>query len=573
MSSKSTLAARKGHRRGTSTRTTLAPLRPAAALTRIKQDRRPSGFFGVWWSQITVALVVVFFGLIRIRLLKFPLERDEGEYAYAGQLIQHAISPYRYCYTMKLPGTAAAYALLTAVFGQTAAGVHLGLLLVNAVTTSLIYFLARRLFDSLAGVVASSVFALLSLEPAVFGFAAHATHFVILAAVAGIFLLVKAIDDGRWPMFFWSGVALGLSFLMKQPGAFFVLFAVLYLASAEWMRGFKWRQLISRMGLLILGAATPFVITCLIMLLTGVFPRFWLWTFSYASQYKNLVTFSTGFQTFGTAIARTVTPAVLIWLIGASGMVFVLWAPKARLQTVLTLGLLLFSFVAVCPGYYFRQHYFVLVLPAVSLLCGLAVSRATAMIRQSSHNPWLAMLPVALFALAFGISVLHDADFFFVTDPLTACREIYGPNPFPEAQTIAEFLRSRSAKGDRVAVIGSEPEIYFYSGLRSATGYVYTYPLMESQPFAAAMQHDMESEVEGAMPRFLVFVDVEMSWLATPRSDVQILTWAENFARSHYQVAGVVDIQGQKTEYHWGADARNYRPRSDYRVLVFEKNG
>ncbi len=42
------------------------------------------------------ALVVIVFALviaIRIRLLRIPLERDEGEYAYAGQLMLQGIPP------------------------------------------------------------------------------------------------------------------------------------------------------------------------------------------------------------------------------------------------------------------------------------------------------------------------------------------------------------------------------------------------------------------------------------------------------------------------------------------------
>ena len=42
---------------------------------------------------------------IRIRLLGIPLERDEGEYAYAGQLMLQGIPPYKLAYNMKFPGT------------------------------------------------------------------------------------------------------------------------------------------------------------------------------------------------------------------------------------------------------------------------------------------------------------------------------------------------------------------------------------------------------------------------------------------------------------------------------------
>jgi len=44
---------------------------------------------------LAVALLTV--GFIRLRLLDLPLERDEGEYAYAGQLILQGTPPYQEC--------------------------------------------------------------------------------------------------------------------------------------------------------------------------------------------------------------------------------------------------------------------------------------------------------------------------------------------------------------------------------------------------------------------------------------------------------------------------------------------
>ena len=56
-----------------------------------------------WW-----ALGVIVFGVtvaIRIQLLGIPLERDEGEYAYAGQPMLQGIAPYKLAYNMKFPET------------------------------------------------------------------------------------------------------------------------------------------------------------------------------------------------------------------------------------------------------------------------------------------------------------------------------------------------------------------------------------------------------------------------------------------------------------------------------------
>src|SRR5881296_2325135 len=136
-------------------------------------------------AWIMVALIIVVAFAIRVRLRAMPLERDEGEYAYAGQLILQGVPPYKLAYNMKLPGTYAAYALIMSIFGQTIDAIHFGLLLVNATTIALIFLMGRRLMDSTAGVAAAVSYAILSVSPSVLGLAAHATNFVIPPILAG----------------------------------------------------------------------------------------------------------------------------------------------------------------------------------------------------------------------------------------------------------------------------------------------------------------------------------------------------------------------------------------------------
>src|SRR6185369_5155610 len=154
----------------------------------------------------------------RLRLAGVPLERDEGEYAYAGQLILQGVPPYQLVYNMKFPGAYYAYSLILALFGQTAWGIHVGLLIVNAVTTLLLFLLARRVTGERAALVAAATFAALSLDRWVMGVFAHATQFVILAAVAGLLVLEHAMASKRIRTFLGAGVLLGTSVLMKQQG-------------------------------------------------------------------------------------------------------------------------------------------------------------------------------------------------------------------------------------------------------------------------------------------------------------------------------------------------------------------
>jgi Dolichyl-phosphate-mannose-protein mannosyltransferase len=523
------------------------------------------------WSYGLLLLVILFFGFIRLRFLSFPLERDEGEYAYAGQLILHGIAPYQFCYTMKLPGTAASYALLMAIFGQTPTGVHLGLLLVNSATMILVYLLGKRLFGRLPGVVASATFACLSISPSVLGFAAHATQFVVFFAVGGILTLLAAIESEKLAHFFWSGVLLGLAFLMKQPGVFFLIFVVFYLLRSQWRRPLDWRRLTFRLGTLLCGAMLPLVLTCVIMLRAGVFEKFWFWTFSYAREYGTAVPLSDGLQLLWSSILSVVGAAFLIWLIAVASIVAMSWDPKTRKDLAFVLGFLIFSFAATCPGLYFRGHYFVLLLPAVSLLCAGGVMAGTNLLQgAASYSPKWAILPVVLFLLALGFSIGQEKDVFFEMNPLSACRKFYSINPFAEALEISDFIRTHSSLGERIAVIGSEPEIYFYSGRLSATGYVYTYPLMEPQPFASMMQKEMIAEIEAAHPRFLIMVDNPLSWLRRPNSDPTILVWFHKYSQNGYQLVGIADMMKEGTEYHWG-DAATYRPRSPFRIFVYDR--
>jgi dolichyl-phosphate-mannose-protein mannosyltransferase len=538
--------------------------------------RRTTAAFSIpaYWYYGLLLLVLLFFAAIRFRLRDMPLERDEGEYAYAGQLMLQGIPPYKLAYTMKLPGTFAAYAVILAVFGQTPAGIHLGLILVNAATTILVYFLVVRLSGRLAGLVAAASYALLSTSTSVLGFAGHATNFVVFAALAGILLLLRALESNRSWLFFASGLVFGLAYLMKQSGIAFAAFGLLFLIKRQAKRPVDWRSLAARVGGFGLGLILPIGFTCLLLAASGAYKTFWFWTVDYARQYAAEVGPSLGFQIFTQQFPRIVGPVLWIWIIAAVGVTTFLWHRDNRLRAFFVGTLLLFSFLAVCPGFFFREHYFIQMLPVVALLAGIAVNSATQRLTRAGHGLPLTAIPALLFLAAFAYSIHQQKTFLFKLDPLTACRTVYQTNPFPEALQVANYIAAHSPKDARIAVLGSEPEIYFYAKRHAVTGYIYTYGLMEEQPYALQMQKQMIDEIELGRPEFLVRVLVPVSWLARPTSPGvnDFFSWANSYLDTQYELAGVADMLGPDyTEYHWGDEAKAYRPRSPYVVQVFKR--
>src|ERR1700704_6480166 len=107
----------------------------------------PRSSFQRHWRRWFMLLALVIVAALRLQMMNFPLERDEGEYAYAGQLILQGIPPYELAYNMKFPGTYMAYAAIMGVFGQTPAGIHFGLLCLTTATALMLFWLGKKILD------------------------------------------------------------------------------------------------------------------------------------------------------------------------------------------------------------------------------------------------------------------------------------------------------------------------------------------------------------------------------------------------------------------------------------------
>ena len=532
----------------------MSPNNPEGRAHNELSSRELSPAFHIW-SYAALLLVILFVAGIRFHLRDMPLERDEGEYAYAGQLILQGIPPYERAYNMKLPGTYAAYAAIMAVFGQTAPGIRLGLLLVNAATIVLVFLLARRLAGPLAAFVAGSTYAVLSILPSVLGFAGHATHFVVLFALAGIIVLLRALEGQRGLLlFFSSGLLMGLAFLMKQPGIAFAAFGALYIVRCTWRQP---RLLAKREVIFLAGAALPFALTCLVLARAGVFRNFWFWTFTYAREYSSETSLATGWQALRQSLQWVLHPFPL-WAIAEIGFVTLFWDRRWRPQVFFLTTFTASSLLAVCAGFYFRPHYYILVLPAASLLAGLAVTSASCFLAKRGLTRSAQFVPLLVFSAACAFSLWDQRAFLFELDSGFAGQKIYAANPFAEVIPVANTVRAWTTKEDTIAVFGSEPEIYFYSGRHSATSYIYMYDLIKAQPYQLRMRQEMMRQIETARPRIVIYVDDWASWgWKRGQEKDEFFAWMDRYIREGYEPVREMQINAVPA-HRWGDVAKLY---------------
>jgi hypothetical protein len=321
------------------------------------------------------------------------------------------------------------------------------------------------------------------------------------------------------------------------------------------------------------------------MLATGTLSKFWFWTVKYASKYASGLSWESGKE----LLKMTFTPIweehKWIYILAIIGVLIILFTPLSKnqyttdfpkfslKQKILALSFTLFGILATTPGFYFRQHYFVVALPAIALLAGISLDYAGRFIANKFNLKITGIvLPLVLLFFIFKSTIANGKFYYSTENPVLLCKAIYGTNPFTESVEIAKYIKANSSDTDKIAILGSEPQIPFYANRKSATGYIYTYALMEIHEYNLKMQEEMISEIEKNKPLFLIFVNVPFSWLSKPDSPKKIFEWYNKYASENYNVVGLVDIPNQgPSSFYWDADAQQHQPKNQNSVWIFKR--
>lgn len=218
-------------------------------------------------------------------------------------------------------------------------------------------------------------------------------------------------------------------------------------------------------------------------------------------------------------------------------------------------------------GCRFFPHYFLAAAPPLALLAGLGVeglagwverraaargagdggSRTAREAQGGGRRTGDLATALALVAV-FAVPMAREADLFLTMGPGARSHAIYGPEIFPGAQALGEYLRTRTAPGEAVFVLGSEPQVLFHAERRSATRYIFLDPLLGSFPDAAARQQEAIEEVRRARPAAVVFVRHPNSLGAPPDDDIPLIRSTRDLlARGGYGLEGAMFLVPEGT--------------------------
>jgi len=486
-------------------------------------------------SIIFLFLIIISTIVFRVRLLNVPLERDEGEYAYIGRLILEGTPPYSEAYNMKFPGIYFIYAGILWIFGETHTAIHFSLLVINVLSIILLFIFARTALDDWAGVAAAGAFSILSMSYHVQGFWANAEHFILPFIIGANLLLLSGLRKNRRDFILFSAVLFSCAAIVKQQGVFFGIFGFAGLLISLWQnksfdRKIYWKYIFT----FLVGAVVPVILCFCYLVYVGVFQKFYLWTFAYAREYSSLVPAADIAYYFFSSFLPIWRYTTLIWIIAGIGLVALFFSPYTRQSRTLIAGLTIGGFVALSVGFYFRPHYFVLVLPSIALLFGIGIRFVYRAFSNASSRIVRYFPPTFIVVITFLSTIVAHWDILYQYTPENVTRMIYGSCPFTYSPLIADLIKEKTSKEDRVAIIGNEPQFLFYSQRRSATPYIYTFSLIEDQPFTEQFRNEMIHQIESAAPKLLIYTHTVLDYFDRSKGQKELDKWFLDYSRLYY---------------------------------------
>ncbi|MDO8366834.1 MAG: glycosyltransferase family 39 protein [Saprospiraceae bacterium] len=512
------------------------------------------------WIGIVLLVIAL---IVRLRLLDIPFERDEGVFAYIGRAMMGGARLYTDLYDNKLPGLYLIYGLFASLFGVQPTGIHLGALLWQLATISVLFLWLREVIGRDRALASTGLFALYAASGQVLGFAAHATQLCALPAFAGLWALWRGTGQGRSPQAAWiilAGLGAGLAIWIKQQALFYAVFGALYLAWWFFGRG-RSESIMRALGLgmlYALGVILPVGLSAAWFASQGRFDDFWFWTVDISTG----ATFKTqapgGWVFFNFYFPKVIAHWWWVWFVGLFGMIVMLRQKQAVEQRALA-GLLPLSLWGVSLGGAFYPHYFVLALPWLAICAILGLET---LVRKYGRPGWIVASVVLIWP------ILAHNGYWFREDDRTILRRAYDNNPFHEMAQIGAELKKRSAPTDSIAVIGSEPELFLYADRPSALSHLFFQGVVQHHARYAQFQQQIREELWGRRPRFVVFPGAQYEHL----KDDPLVKEIVDRLQKEYHTIGVVDIQEKKSTITWDPPPEKAVPQTLFWVIIMERN-
>lgn len=377
---------------------------------------------------------------------------DEGVYEVLGYGMRHGRLLYQGVWDNKPPLLYLIYAL----FDGNQPAVRIFSFIVGLIAVYFFFALARQLFEKQKSIfIATGLFTLLLGLPLLEGNIANAENFMVLPAVAAVYIVVRTIQEKKQTLLnlFLAGFLLGISFLIKVVAvfdfaSFFLIFSFVFFA---W--NFKTiKKLFAELAVFSFAFFIPLLLTIGFFAYKGI-----LATFIQSAFLSNV-----GYVNYGNQFIIPQGFLMIKLLVLFIFLIFLFFKRKtlSLLQLVVYIWLPFSLFNA-----FFSQrpytHYLLVVIASLSLLFGMLVNK-----KWRIQHSVITLITVILLATNFWFYVKIFPYYQNFTDMLLAKKTVTQYQSFfdkgvPRDYAIAQFFKQNLKSNQTVFLWTNSPQIYY----------------------------------------------------------------------------------------------------------------
>ncbi|MDD4179898.1 MAG: glycosyltransferase family 39 protein [Candidatus Margulisbacteria bacterium] len=447
---------------------------------------------------IIILLLILSLQLIlRLPFLGVPLERDEGFYGYAAQRVLAGETPYRDFFDHKPPAIYYIYALIIKFFGPSLTAIRGATAFYGLLTTLAVFGVGLLLFGAGGGLLAALIYAVYSGGPFIQGPFSNTEVFMVLPVTLALFFFLLARREKKISFYFLVGLLSGLAVTIKQVAVF--NFLVLFFAliakerlkaarpSAGLLAGFLSFPLFFVLYFWSQGALAD-LINCTLVVNKHYLSQSPAPFFFFDPRY--------GLSAIWEIILWENGP---LWLLAIAGFALILAKEKKPLFLLLVVWSF-FSFCGVAAGNLFFGHYFIQVIPALSLLAAYFLVYQIKNFTFAVKGGILILLGCCLlFNLQFQLP------FYTKYNPYRITEVVYGTRTFGIAYWASAKIAKEIKPEDDIFVWAAEPEVYYYLGKRALTKYSFYFIWM----FGLIPRQDIIGSLASGKPTFILLTDYQ----------------------------------------------------------------
>ncbi len=505
----------------------------------------------------SLAIVTALMALAsRLFLSAYPMNRDEGTYGYLGSLAIKGSIPYVDFYEMKPPVLYYLYGLGGTLFGFSDFGLRFFGLLLNLASAILIYLILLRYIDKVYALVASALFAMLSINLYALGFTMVAEHIVNTFVLLSFYLLIKSYDHKGLLLIVLAGASFAMAILTKQTAILLSPLFLLYLVMQRKQKAWLLNGL-SFAG----GALVPALLLFVFLWANSALDDAYYWLLTYPAKYSATVTSDKGSNLFNYFIKNITLFQVSLFSIAGLALAMNAIFARHKLNVLLLVYFLLAALILV-PGFRFYGQYWLLLFVPLAMMTGTALHHLS----QKDLRLGIGAAVLVLFCI-LGEAVVKRA-YYFEAETTPDILKLYRNNPFEAIRKLSTYAGSLMKDNETIMMCGSEPQVYLYAGKAAPTRHVFMSMLTKHTEKTDAFVDEAMHDLQDKKPDYVLYNLFPYSWSMTESSND--LLYSSSFAVVTREYIPVASYNMNNQQYIYASDGV-IDPKIINQVILFKR--